>query len=225
MTTNGNDNTSVDGSAQNLMNADIGHPAAVNASPHDSGDPPNESSTIGSSISLNNLDDGDLGESGEDEEDFEDPGGSGAGVAIPDAIPPEPNFLENFSSRFNSILADENPNFTEFCSLTDDFINCIKKQLRFKEREGDGAVRPPKKYDVNNPTEMQKLYRHNRKKALRLIYGEESEFCDLDPEEVANHYNSEAYDKPPSTEFMIEGNPAPKKMNTSPFTRVEVSRN
>lgn len=84
--------------------------------------------------------------------------------------------------------------------------------------------RPPKKIDPTNPTEIQKLYRRNRKKALRLILDKDSDFCDLNPEEVANHYNSTSSDPPVSTDFMIEGEPATNVMNTGRFTRREVSR-
>lgn len=95
----------------------------------------------------------------------------------------------------------------------------IKKELNFKDRPDGGTVRPPKTIDHTNVTEIQKLYRRNRKKALRLILEENSDFCDLDPEEVANHYNSTSSDPPASTDFMIEGDPATQPMNIDPFTR------
>lgn len=207
-----------------------GHPGIVeinganNGNPHDSDDDGESDEDINETPSFNNMIEDGMGDGEENDDDFEDPSGRGAGDAIPEAIPPEPGFIEKISLRFNQILADENPNFNEFCSVTDDFLVWLKKELNFKTRVDDGAVRPPKQIDPKNPTDIKKLYRRNRKKALRLTYNEESDFCDLDPEEVANHYNTVLSDKPHSTEFMIEGEPAGDPMNTSPFTRNEVSK-
>lgn len=92
---------------------------------------------------------------------------------IPEDIPPEPDFLTRFHNRFKDMLQSSNPNFTEFESLVTDFMYTIKTELHFKPNPGGGAVRPPKVIDINNPTEIQKLYRRNRRKALRLIYNDE----------------------------------------------------
>lgn len=62
----------------------------------------------------------------------DDPGGTGAGIVIPEDIPPEPDFLTRFHNRFKDMLQSSNPNFTEFESLVTDFINTIKTELHFK---------------------------------------------------------------------------------------------
>lgn len=49
-----------------------------------------------------------------DDDAGEDPGGAGAGMAIPVAIPAEPGFLARFSNRFQLMLNNKNPSFTEF---------------------------------------------------------------------------------------------------------------
>lgn len=53
----------------------------------------------------------------------------------------------------------------------------MKKELNFKASSGDGTVRPFKDIDSDNPTVIQKTYRKNRKKALRAIFKDESDFC------------------------------------------------
>lgn len=50
----------------------------------------------------------------DEDEDNYDPGGTGAGVPIPEAMPVEPSFLERFSGRLNDMLSQDNPNFQEF---------------------------------------------------------------------------------------------------------------
>lgn len=122
--------------------------------------------------------------------------GSGDGDAIRVAIPPKPCFIDRFSNRFIQILNDENANFTEFSSIADDFTACIKQELNFKIRPDDGAVCPAKQIDLKKPTEIEKIISQKQKNAPRLICNEESEFCDLDPEEVAGHYNTILSDKP-----------------------------
>lgn len=144
------------------------------------------------------------GDDGHDMDDDagEDPDGAGAGMAIPVAIPAEPGFLARFSNRFNLMLKDKNLSFTEFEALISDFTATIKKELNFKDRSNDGAAPTPVKISKEYPVKLQKLYRKNRRKALRIIYDEESEFCHLDPEAVANHYATVKQDSPHSTEFM-----------------------
>lgn len=114
------------------------------------------------------------GEDGDDYDDAEDgdPGVSFSGIGVPEAIPAEPGFLARFSKRFTDILNDDRSNFEEFESKTKDFIDAIKTELNFKIYNNDGAVRPPKKINPDNATEIQKLYRRNRKKALRKIFDE-----------------------------------------------------
>lgn len=97
----------------------------------------------------------------------EDPGGSGSGISVPEAIPAEPGLLARFSKRFSEIFNDERPVFKEFESVTKDFTEAIKAELNFKIYNTDGEVRPPKKINPDNPTEIQKLYRRNRKKGSK----------------------------------------------------------
>lgn len=208
-------------------NVATGHPADKNVdhlnvvTPND--DPNNDSndeSGDATESTINGLLDNEMDGMGSNDDEILDPSGSGAG----DAIPQEPGFIDRFAARFSHILNDENANFQEFCSVADDFILNLKKELNFKNRNDDVAVRPIKNIDPSNPSEIQKLYKKNRKKALRLIYNEEYDFCTLDPEEVANHYDTVAQDPSINTEFMMEGDPAASKFNSLPFTKVEVSK-
>lgn len=127
--------------------------------------------------------------------DDNDPGGIGPNVPIPEDVSAECGFLQRFSSRLNNMLGQENPNFQEFEALAEDLVVCMKKELNFKSSEGDGAARPSKHVSVDDAKSVQRLYRKNRKKALRIIYNDESDFCDLDPEAVANHYATDAQDQ------------------------------
>lgn len=153
-----------------------------------------------------------------------DTGGIGTGVTLPGNVLAEPGFIDRFSSHFNSLLNQENPNFTEFQSLVEDFTLCVKKELNFKTDPGHGAPRPPKVISFDDAKAIQRLYRKNRKKALRIIYDDPSDFCDLDPELVANHYNTDSTPPPDNTDFMREINPADNPMNTLPFTPSEISK-
>lgn len=109
----------------------------------------------------------------EDDADDLDPGGTGAGIPTPGEIQAEPGFLVRFSTRLNLLLNDDNPNFSEFESLCEDLMISLKKELNFKSSSTDGAARPYKPVNIEDLKELQKLYRKNRKKALRNIYQEE----------------------------------------------------
>lgn len=171
-----------------------------------------------------NVDDGGDGGNDDSDEDNDDPVGNGAGDGIPEVIPPEPSIIDRFANRFVTILNDNTALFFEFESTAKDFIRSIKKELNFNNRKDDRAVRPYKPIDPDNSTEIQKLYWKNRKKALRIINNDSSEFCDLDPEEVADYYVITPDDQLFNTEFMIEGESAKNTIDTSPFNRVEVTK-
>lgn len=140
------------------------------------------------------------------------------------AIEAEPSYLGQYLRRFNELLYSDNDIFEEFCSVLEDFMKSCKDHLGFKEYNDDEKRRRPKDIDVEDPTTIQKVYRNNRRKALRLIYGDDSQFCDLDPEVVADHFCTQAADAPSDTNFMKECKPANESMDTSWFTRREVSR-
>ena len=85
-------------------------------------------------------------------------------------------------------MNDENRSFELFVSAVDEFTREVKTLLELKERK-DAPRKPPRKIDIENPKESQKLYKLNRRKALRLIYGDDSEFCGLDPDIVADFFD------------------------------------
>lgn len=63
---------------------------------------------------INNLNDEGVDEAEMDGggDDF-DPGGIGVGVPIPEAIPAESGFVQQFSNRFRELLNQDQPNFNE----------------------------------------------------------------------------------------------------------------
>lgn len=69
---------------------------------------------------------------------------------------------------------------------------------------------------------MQKLYRRNRKKALRIIYDEDSDVCNLDPQAVADHYSSNRTDPSDEAAFFDKMPKAKLFVNTQYFTKKEV---
>lgn len=61
-------------------------------------------------------------------------------------------------------------------------------------------------------------------KSPRLVINEESDFCCLDQEVVANHYGATSITKPEDTSFMNEIANSQKPINTYPFTTKEFTR-
>lgn len=85
-------------------------------------------------------------------------------------------------------------------------------------------VRRSKTISVDERARLQKLFCVIRKKALRMINNDDSEFCDLDPEIVYNHYISNPFDLWSNTDYMSKMTPAIEKINTNKFTKVEISK-
>lgn len=59
---------------------------------------------------------------------------------------------------------------------------------------------------------------------MRLIYDDNSEFCHLNPEVVADHFCTNSSNEPPDKKFMKVSGTAREKMNVSVFTRRKVKK-
>lgn len=100
----------------------------------------------------------------DEDPDYHDTGGTGAGVPIAERPPAEPGFSGRFSKRFRDMPEQDVPNFHDLELLIDDVISSMKEELNFKSSPGDEAVQIPKIIDPDNHTEIQNMYRRNRKK-------------------------------------------------------------
>ena len=140
---------------------------------------------------------------------------------IPVEIQPELDIVSKYSPIFRDMLNNENRSFEAFVAAVGDFTREVKNHLGLRERK-DASGRPPRKIDVENPKKLQKLYKLNRRKALRLIYGDESEFCGLDPDRVADHFDVEGMAEPIDLLHKKFYKKAATPTNCNPFSRSEV---
>lgn len=56
-----------------------------------------------------------------------------------------------------------------------------------------------------------------------MVYNEESEIYDLDPEKVTDNYSYIPFDLLQKSDLMNENDPATSNKNTNPLTRAEIS--
>ena len=100
--------------------------------------------------------------------------------------PDDPSPSADFLKKFKSILISDSVNEWEaFTSLLDDYIRFAQKRVKLPEDKESRTFRKP---NPRNKTFIQRLYKRNRRRAVRLILGQAQGNCDLDPEELAEHF-------------------------------------
>lgn len=100
----------------------------------------------------------------------------------------------------------------------------MKKELNFKSPLGDRPVQSQKLIDPEDSKELRKLCKKIKKKALRIVLNEESDFCDLDTEAVADHYVTNSINKPEDTNFMKSVPPTEEPVNIKYFPPIEIMK-
>ena len=94
------------------------------------------------------------------------------------------------------MIDNNNFNFDLFENRVPDYTSRVRRELGIRDRVDPNQKNVRRRVvDPLDCKAIQKLYRNNRKKALRIILGENNEFCDLDPEVVARHYCGEPVDE------------------------------
>ena len=142
---------------------------------------------------------------------------------LPVEIQADFDIVSKYSALFGAMLNDENRSFEFFVSTVGEFTREVKNLLRFRERK-DAPRKPPRKIDIENPKELQRLYKLNRRKVLRLIYVDESEFCGLDPDRVADHFDVVGMAEPADPVHKKFYKKASAPANCNPFSRFEVKK-
>lgn len=123
----------------------------------------------------------------------------------------------------SNFYASEIPTKEDF-EVIDNACKILKIRCNFRPRPEKTSQRKIKKaVDTNDTRAIKLLYRRNRKKALRTIYGEEGGFCVLDHEEVAAHFSTQGPPVPSDVSHLSAIPSASIPICLSPFHWAEVS--
>ena len=98
----------------------------------------------------------------------------------------------------------------------------VREVLKIKERVNVLNPKNKKLPDPNNCKLIQKLYCNNSRKVLRVILDNDSDFCDLDPAEVATHYSGVNSVCDGILDYLRDYTCAHSTLNADRFTRREV---
>lgn len=105
--------------------------------------------------------------------------------------PDEPATSDRFLPRFRELLESFSlDKWDEFEEAVADFVEFAQNHVGIKK---DGPKRPGgAPPDKNYPSAMQRLYRRNRKRALRIITNDTSNRCNVPREKLVEHFYSGA---------------------------------
>ena len=134
----------------------------------------------------------------------------------------EPDFQNVYFALFTSMLDDPSLDFGRFEQKVEEFLARAKDYLKIRERGITSSRKNRNLPDVNDYKTIQKLYRNNQWKALRVILGNDADFCDLDPAEVASHYAIADSVCDSDTGYLTDYTRAQSTVGEDMFTRREV---
>ena len=83
---------------------------------------------------------------------------------LPVEIQADFDIVSKYSTFFGAMLNEENRSFEAFVSMVGKFTREVKNLLGLREK--DTPRKLPRRIDLENPKELQKLYKLNRRKAL-----------------------------------------------------------
>ena len=175
-----------------------------------------------SNVSIEPSFDIDVDDAGLVEDDVSADTGDGVEVRPP-VLNENTAWQDDLIDVFRNMYGDEVCNFEVFEDRVAEFTTRVRKELGIRDKAD--SDRKKVKRRVVDPLDckaLQKLYRSNRKKALRVILSEESEFCNLDPELVASHYCSEPADESNDKSYLDHCGKASSEVICSRFTSKEV---
>ena len=159
---------------------------------------------------LGDIPDNDAPGDGDEEANLED------FIPNPDAASPsDPIIL-----KLRDISRDfSNDNWAAFEALVAEFTELAQKVNNIQV--SDNSVFKSKPNNKDNPAFIQRLYRRNRRRAVRLIKENTQSQCSVDPELLKAKFFVEATPSPDLSAY-CEVNPAPITVNSRPFTYTEV---
>lgn len=137
-------------------------------------------------------------------------------IPNPDAPAPSDRFLPRFRDLLESFSLDK---WDEFEEAVADFVEFAQNHVGIKKDgpKRPGGAPPP---DKNDPIAMQRLYRRNRKRALRIITNDTSNRCNVSRERLVQHFYSGA--APPVDLSIFDDSPeCSNTPDTSPFSAAE----
>lgn len=155
-----------------------------------------------------------------DEDELEEPdphippGISEANVPDPDSPSPSSEYIEAFSAFVESGVTwpDFEHKYNEFVKFAQDHVN-----IRIPNN-GQSRLPPPNHRD---PKVIQKLYRSNRRRAIRLITTDDTPRCSLPISDIMAHFCNDNLTEPPA-DFYNHPTPADSPPQCEPFTPAEV---
>lgn len=144
----------------------------------------------------------------------------------------QPCILEPFVTPISEMLARDATEETwdDFLALCAQITKCVQAHFKIKTKEElDANPRPPRPANNNQHAEakqIQRTYRTNRRKAIRLITRQESPFCEVDSATTHQYFTTAWSNQEGSTTDAQAIDPVVEQgtgINTEHFTAEEVT--
>ena len=134
---------------------------------------------------------------------------------------PLKDFKDKFDGVFSGPISDDN--WTEFEALMEETVKEVRKRAKIKDPEPK-ANRVRKKPKPNDAKFIQRLYRDNRRKAVRLITDPDPVYCKIPKAEVEEHYKRLCEYQPADCNFYQAGPRTRPKLDIRRLQSEEVER-
>ncbi|KAG8179227.1 hypothetical protein JTE90_004055 [Oedothorax gibbosus] len=136
---------------------------------------------------------------------------------------PEP--LDDFADPLNALLSGgpriDEDQWNSFEELLDEITSRIGEFAHLPQPKDDTRDHPPARIDVNNHRSIQRLYKRNRRRAIRLITDGESSKCHLEGSTITKHFN-DVFKPSPFDPTMFNRVDGRLPINMDPFAPAEV---
>ena len=145
-------------------------------------------------------------------------------IEIEEETVQQEHILEEFITPLNDQI--RNTDWDEFEQLLEEIITKVQTECKIKIR-AEGQLQEYRPTDPEDCKQIQRLYRNNRRKAVRLILDGESKRCNISNIQVAEHFQQIFQEKNFDREQLqsLPITPATRQeVTTEPFTEEEIKR-
>ncbi|XP_023210578.1 uncharacterized protein LOC111613451 [Centruroides sculpturatus] len=127
-----------------------------------------------------------------------------------------PSWVSAWVTRFDAVLDEDMMEniLGDFIALAHQICNITAPRQRYGTRAPSTTPRDPPRSDAS---ELQRLYKANRKRAFDRVVGGPPRYCTVDPRTISNHFRT-MYERPaPEAVVPVPADPCPPPETSNPF--------